>query len=997
MVQQATDAKAIAATVTSQRTGSDLVVTSKSSQPQNVGNFVTDVTNNLYIAERIVAFFAYGMRPNQRLHAFFDKIIVDQYCAPGIAPSGTFDTSDYRSVEKNGNYGDPITTNALGIASGWFKIPASTFKTGDRVFELCDVDNVVTGEDAISTSSSATFTASNLSVTKQTLTLTTINPEISFQEIKPARAADGSLIASDVVQIEQSILDPTLNIHVEIGEVRGSWCEPIAQGLTINTPGGEAGIFATSIDIYFKQKAQTVENGVSVYLCETLNGYPNGSRVLPYSSVHLPWSEVVVSEDASLRTNFKFEAPVFLNNNTEYAFVVKPDAGDPDYWVYSALLGETDNTVSPPHQVSSQPAVGTAFYGATDFQWTALQKEYIKFGLWRAKFTNRTGQVALKNKPKDFISIYNIGSSETNSIEVGDYVFEASNSDPATACTSIYALVDGYDDVKGLIYAAETPGSFSPNSYVQIHRFANNTLAVTPGPNSTTIVAWGNTGAVHDVKLDMLVPQLATISPAGTSLSVTYSGTSNTYVKDTSAYPIAVGTENEFYDKERIVASRTNEIAYMSGNSSLRMYADFSTDSELVSPVIDLVKNKQLILQNDIDPITFIYDEFFNNGASKTKYVSKIITLAEGQDAEDIQVILSAFRPVDSDIQVWVKFLNGEDQDNIVDKTWTPLFNTGSYNYSAPNNPGDVKEYVFTVPKYYGMIPTTGNVTTTSACTVITGTGTKFQTELEPGWYINMLATASNQEVTRKIVSIQSNTAMTIETGGFNVGYTDQPYFIVPPPTTPWLSSDTSYKLRGLVSTSQLNNTITGFSSQFSANTGVVNGTEAINISNANTYYTAGDKVYYYVPNGNTAVTGLTGNTFYYVQSSNSTTIKLGTTPDAASPIDITASVLVETHSINTTNFTGELTPGAEIKINGDMQAVVSIANGTSLTVGTPWSSTVSNVRGYLVSPNGLSYLNKSDSLYTSFKQFQIKIILQSNNSARVPLVKNIRALALQL
>ena len=55
------------------------------------------------------------------------------------------------------------------------------------------------------------------------------------------------------------------------------------------------------------------------------------------------------------------------------------------------------------------------------------------------------------------------------------------------------------------------------------------------------------------------------------------------------------------------------------------------------------------------------------------------------------------------------------------------------------------------------------------------------------------------------------------------------------------------------------------------------------------------------------------------------------------------------------------------------------------------------DVNVYLVAPNGLSYLNKSNSLYTSFKRFQIKIILQSNDSSKVPVIKNLRALALQL
>jgi hypothetical protein len=85
------------------------------------------------------------------------------------------------------------------------------------------------------------------------------------------------------------------------------------------------------------------------------------------------------------------------------------------------------------------------------------------------------------------------------------------------------------------------------------------------------------------------------------------------------------------------------------------------------------------------------------------------------------------------------------------------------------------------------------------------------------------------------------------------------------------------------------------------------------------------------------------------------------------------------------------------LQINGDSQAVVSIANSTLLTVGTPWSANNSGVTYSTISPNGVSYLNDNLSQFASFKRFQIKIILQSYSTAMVPLVNDVRALALQL
>ena len=888
-----TDTTTTTTTVTESRTGTGISVTAKTSDPVIIGNFVTDVAIQPYIAPIIVAFYAYNMRPKQRVHIFFDSRNVDQYCAPGIVPAVIADRSDYKSIKRDGNVGDPIITDAFGQVAGWFYVPAVTFKTGDRVLTIADADSIIKGSDAITTSATATFTASNLSVTKQLTTLTTVNPQISTIPI------DDSFVKSSSSKTD-------VTIHPEfIGTVTGSWHEPIAQGLTINTPNGDAGVFVTSLDLYFKQKSQLPERGVTVYLCETLNGYPNGSKVIPFSTVHLPYDKIITSEDASIPTVFVFDSPVYLNNGTEYAFVVKPDAGDPDYWVYSAKLGDVD--LQTGKQMFSQPVVGTAFFGATDNQWTAIQDEYIKFQLFRARFDNQTGTATFVNRKADYITVENVSYACTSyDVLPGDYVFQSTNETIASINTNIKGVINSYDDVNGYVTLAASTGSFAPNKFIQIHRFKNDLLMVAPGPNTQTLIAYANTGSVYNPKINALVPQFATITPAGTSLSFTYTGTSNSYSLDSTEHPINIGTANEFLDQERIVASYSNELVNMSGNKSFKITAKLSTDSDFISPVIDTVRKQELLISNDVEPVQFIYDEFFDNGSAKSKYISQIVTLAGGQDAEDIQVIMSAFRPAGTDMQVWIKFLNGEDADPLTTKTWTPLINSGSRLFSKAGSIGDLKEFVFTVPKYYGMIPLTGRINATG--TSVEGISTAFTTELKPGWYINMLATPTNQEVSRKIIDISDSRTLTLD-AAFNINYSNQPYFLVPPPSTPWLSDGSESPLTGTVTVSSSSTTITG--------------------------------------NGDT-------------------------------------------------NFTGQLSVGSVIKINGDEQVITNIAGAHSLTVGKNWSSSGS-YPAYLVNPLGVCYFNNALSLYTTFKKFQIKVVLQTNDSSQVPMIKDIRALALQL
>lgn len=877
-------------TTTSNRTGTTMEVGSSNST-YSVGDVVTDVTMNPYIANRIVSFLAYNMRPNQRLHAFFDGVNVDEHCAPGIVPTTVADTADYKSILKNGNFGDPLVSDINGIVAGQFNIPAGKFKTGDRLFELADVDSITAGSDAYTTIAHSNFTASNLTTTKKSVTLTTVNPEIKYVPTAQTTTSSSNTIIINKVR--------------DIVNVTYSW-EPLAQGLTINTPDNQPGIFATSIDLYFKQKAQNVNNGIQVYLTEINNGYPDGKAILPFSTVSKKRDDVVVSDNAALETTFTFEAPVYLQNGKEYAVVIKPDANDEDYFVWTAKLG--DNDVATGLQMFSQPILGTVFYGATTTEWTAVQDEYIKFNLKRASFSNATGTAVFNNSNTDFLNVENISYANTSAgIKAGDYAFKATNSTVTTTNTSIQGIVEYYDSSKNIVYITNDSGNaFANNSYIQIHRFANSTLA--SSPNTSTFIAGANVISTKNPVVDAIAANFATVLPPGTSINYNYIGTSNTFSVDSTTLKIKSGHETEFFDKERIVASKSTELGSMSGNKSMTISADMFTDTEYLSPLIDTVRYKQVVIQNDIDPVGISYDEYFNSGAAKSKYISKVITLAEGQDAEDLQVIISAYRPPSSDIQVYVKFLNGEDGEPISLKTWAPLVSKAPDLYSNPSNPTDMREFVYIVPKYYGLKPTTGVITCTNSSATVTGVGTAFTTDLKVGYFINMRANTTFGETTRKVVAIANNTQLTLDAPFFG-NYTTNAYFLVPPPTTPWLSESTKTQLSGNVAAYTTTNIITG----------------------ANT------------------------------------------------------------------NFDTELRPGTIISINDDEQVVVSITNSTSLAVGTPWSANVSGINAYSVTPAGVTYLNSSNNQYTTFKRFQIKAILQSDSSATVPRMDDVRALALQL
>ena len=423
--------------------------------------------------------------------------------------------------------------------------------------------------------------------------------------------------------------------------------------------------------------------------------------------------------------------------------------------------------------------------------------------------------------------------------------------------------------------------------------------------------------------------------------------------------------------------------------------------SYLLSPMIDTVRADILAVRNLIDPLSSIYDEFYNSSKTRSKYISRIITLADGQDAEDLQIVLSAHRPPNTQIQVWVKFLNADDPESMAEKTWTPMRNLASDVYSDPTNPREYREFVYQAPFSFPLMPTTGTVTCNTTSNTVSGNGTLFANssavtgEVFAGHWVNMPGTASYSETSRQVVSVSSNTGLTLN-APFGAAYTNATLYVVPPPTTAWVSQDSKVQVSGLVNTYTTNTSIIGHYDTFNSNTGVINSTNSIAITAANTYYTAGQRVQYYVPTGNTAAGGLVGNSFYYIKTSNNTHVKLTDTV-GGSELAITATSLSETHSLNTTNFKGEVIPGFAIQVGSDKQTVVSVTNATHLSVGTPWSENLTNQTAYNITNAGLTYYNNAGSLFTSYKMFQVKIVLQSDNPARVPLIDNLRAMALQL
>lgn len=189
---------------------------------------------------------------------------------------------------------------------------------------------------------------------------------------------------------------------------------------------------------------------------------------------------------------------------------------------------------------------------------------------------------------------------------------------------------------------------------------------------------------------------------------------------------INMDPESDYYfTDERKLYSRSNEILSYSGNRTNRVQINMATTSNYISPVVDVAKTHSLLIDSIVNSNT-TNETNASGGSLYNKYISKIVTLEENQDAEDMRVVLTAYRPPTTDVKVWMKIKHAEDADLFDSKSWVELERTfeGDNEYSSISNRNDFKEFEYTIPAAY-LTGSLGEVQYTQANTNIKFTGYK--------------------------------------------------------------------------------------------------------------------------------------------------------------------------------------------------------------------------------------------------------------------------------
>ena len=621
------------------------------------GDRVVSVAFAPFMRQKDITFTAKDMKPLSRIFPFFDGIDVSAY----VTPTGS-------------SAGAALTTDAAGTATGVFAIPDPTntanpkWRTGKRTFRLTTSStNSLTTE--VFTSAESEYAAKGMVQQVQETIVSTREAQISREDVSETQTVTRTAINTEN---SQSFNPQPPHRHPNR--------DPVAQSFLVEA---ENGIFVTSIDLYFQSKSSATP--VQVQLRTMVNGYPS-QTIVPFGQVFVDSSDVNVSSDASSATTFTFPSPVFLKENTEYAFVVK--SNDDTYNMYTARMGQ--KTLDDSRLISKQPFFGSMFKSQNGSTWTAEQNEDVKFSINRAQFTtNTTGTVHLVN---DIVPAKTLRQNPitTTASSTTITVHHKNHGMHSTAANVTIAGVPAgshngiaHTNINGTY---TTIGNIKLDSYTVTAQ--NSDAADTTGDVGGTAVT-----ATRNILYDVIQPVVGALQPPGTTLTSTIRTTGGRTLESTETeYSLAATTkaiaitfnEDYYMTAPRLIASAINETNEMSSSKSFNMNISISTptDNNNISPVIDTQRLSAFLIQNRLNnPISgttpdFTEETTSTGGSAAAKYMTRPVILENDATALDIRV--SASVQSTSTIRMYYRATSAEDARKLGDVAWRAFNDDGT-------------------------------------------------------------------------------------------------------------------------------------------------------------------------------------------------------------------------------------------------------------------------------------------------------------------------------
>lgn len=325
-------------------------------------------------------------------------------------------------------------------------------------------------------------------------------------------------------------------------------------------------------------------------------------------------------------------------------------------------------------------------------------------------------------------------------------------------------IVNGQKVVRGVVSAYDYGNT---KIYISSSTSANDTFKIQTSNSAYrgTIVgdtsqALGVVSTVDNIKANIFRPLINTLQIPGTTVSLVGTLTTNAGSTDTKSYFLTASSRLDLGD-DAIIKSKSNEIVGSTITKSFTADLQMSGATTDISPIVDMNPSSVVLTRNLIN--NSYANETGRFGSATSKYVSKRIALADGMDAEDAKVFITAYKPSGTTIQVYAKILNFTDGEAFEDKNWTLMDQvTSGAVYSDSLNEEDYREYEYTFPKTPPSTLLSGVVTTYSN-TTITGVDTTFSTTVVAGDLVKIVKSNTLTDYDLfPVVSVANNTSLQV-------------------------------------------------------------------------------------------------------------------------------------------------------------------------------------------------------------------------------------------
>ena len=546
----------------------------------------------------------------------------------------------------NPTYSTTLQADRNGVVAGEFVVPTDTFRVGERLFRLTDssTDTVASTESV----AEKVFRAQGLLESRTGRISSTRPMEAKRENVK-----------------EKNVTQDTINRV----STSSNWINPLSQTFIVDKSENENGIFVSSVDIFFSTVDATMP--VTLQLRPVINEVPSSSQIIPFSEVILDASDATANSTApsaatsSTYTRFTFESPVYLYPD-EYAIVLTTPSDA--YSVHVANLGETvKNTTDT--KVSQQPFVSSFYQPQNSSVWQPNVEKQMMFKVNRCEFDTGTHSVYLSSNAEPL-------SGNTSGINYD--VFKLSTSELTFSNTSLEFAYKGIDSSKTVASAANRTAQIDA-SFTAFSANKNVTLSTqkkTVAPVSTTGLnsyAANNyylraTMSTTDSKISPVIDlsriNLITVenqvnlgSLANSDLVITSGGTNYSSPVLTISAPTSGTTATA------TATLTSNVITGVTVTNGGTGYYETPTVT-ITDSVSGTESGAAITVQSELNA---------SGGNAKTRYITRRVNLEDGFDAQDIRVILNAYKPKDTEIKVYYRVWNAEDPGDFEDKLYVMM------------------------------------------------------------------------------------------------------------------------------------------------------------------------------------------------------------------------------------------------------------------------------------------------------------------------------------